>query len=218
MIISLVTLQYTENLPNCDEKIISIVVILAFALLVATFLFIKIDKKISIYETMAVTDFLTGISNRMQFSIVASQILKESIRKQSLFSIILFDIDHFKKINDTHGHDAGDSVLKGMADLVKNSLRDQDHFARWGGEEFIIILPDTTLYNAKEVAEKLRGFIEQASFEHRNKKIKITCSFGVTAMKSSEEDVYMDVLIKEADDALYKAKHRGRNRVEMHQR
>jgi diguanylate cyclase (GGDEF)-like protein len=119
----------------------------------------------------------------------------------------MIDIDYFKNINDTHGHIAGDKVLKTFCNVVKAKIRNTDIFARWGGEEFIIVCPNTKLENALIIAENLRKLVKNTTFEG----VKgITCSFGVAEFKQYET---LDSLIKRADNALYTAKANGRDRV-----
>ena len=125
-------------------------------------------------------------------------------------SLIIFDIDHFKHFNDTHGHQIGDDILFELAQLVDERLRTTDLFARWGGEEFAIILTNTPIDAAQSFAEKIRLSIQEHSFKNN---LKLTCSFGVTTIQ--EED-YEEVLFKRADTALYQAKREGRNQVVVH--
>jgi diguanylate cyclase (GGDEF)-like protein len=119
----------------------------------------------------------------------------------------MFDIDHFKGINDTFGHDAGDNVLKKLAEIVKKEIRDTDIFARWGGEEFIILLPNTQVNGGTEFAERLRKKIEDKNFKNPE---TVTVSLGVTAFKTDDTE---DSFLKRVDDGLYLAKKNGRNRV-----
>jgi len=133
------------------------------------------------------------------------EILKAK-RYNTPLSIIYFDIDHFKQINDTYGHKKGDFILKEVSKIILQNIRKTDIFGRWGGEEFIIILPFTNLENALILAEKLRKKIEEHDFDG----INITISFGVTELKIDDN---ADTLINRADEALYKAKNKGRNRV-----
>ena len=133
------------------------------------------------------------------------EILKAK-RYNTPLSIIYFDIDHFKQINDTYGHKKGDFILKEVSKIILQNIRKTDIFGRWGGEEFIIILPFTDLENALILAEKLRKKIEEHDFDG----INITISFGVTELKIDDN---ADTLINRADEALYKAKNKGRNRV-----
>jgi len=121
----------------------------------------------------------------------------------------MFDIDHFKAINDTYGHSVGDYVLQTLAQIAKENLREIDYLVRWGGEEFIIIAPETDLGRAKALAERIRTAIENYRFDQAG---KITISFGVTWFKESDTE---DTFIRRADDAMYKAKEKGRNRVEV---
>jgi diguanylate cyclase (GGDEF)-like protein len=119
----------------------------------------------------------------------------------------MLDIDHFKNVNDTYGHDVGDKVIKNIVDIVKKNIRNIDIFVRWGGEEFIILCPETDSLSAATLAQKLRSAIDDASFD---KVGNITCSFGVASFKDNESK---DSFIKRSDSALYKAKDEGRNRV-----
>lgn len=123
--------------------------------------------------------------------------------------VIFMDIDHFKSINDTHGHDVGDLVLQQFAKLVNANIRDRDFFIRWGGEEFLLISPDYKLSEAQDIADKLRQLMSEATWPNS---IKLTCSFGV-AQKYEDETV--ETVISRADKALYSAKFKGRNRVEL---
>lgn len=123
-------------------------------------------------------------------------------------SLIMFDIDYFKRVNDTYGHVAGDTILKTIADLVKDNIRKIDHFVRWGGEEFLIISSETPLDKAYTLAERIRKKISGYTF---NDVGKVTVSFGVTEFKKKDTE---DAFIKRTDNALYKAKKKGRNRVE----
>ena len=158
-------------------------------------------------------DALTGIYNRMALNTRAPEAMKRAEFLGEPLSIILFDIDDFKQLNDTFGHDMGDHVLREMASLVQNRLlrMQQDFFVRYGGEEFMILLSDTNLHKAIEVGERLRNKIENYVFhESGEKKIRTTVSLGVVERNPKET---WDVLVKRCDDALYLAKTQGRNRV-----
>jgi len=165
-----------------------------------------IEKKI--LKEKAFSDELTGIYNRAYFNEVVKQEFSSFHRDNSVFSLIIFDIDYFKKFNDTYGHQTGDIILQELTQLVEKKTRQADLFARLGGEEFIKILHNTKLYTAINVAEHLREVIENHSF---NNQLNVTCSFGVSEISKDDS---IDDLIKKADDALYKAKRDGRNRVE----
>ena len=127
------------------------------------------------------------------------------------FSILIGDVDFFKKINDTKGHQAGDLVLQGVAKLIKLNLRKHDEAVRWGGEEFLMILPNTDCNDAKSIAERIRLSIEQSSFQYDNERIQVTISVGVSTAKCS--DATYETAISRADINLYDAKKCGRNRV-----
>lgn len=159
-------------------------------------------------EKLSATDFLTGIWNRSKGSSVVRLEHERAIRYATPYSIVMLDIDHFKKINDTYGHEAGDMVLKNLADLVGRSIREIDFFCRWGGEEFVIMLPETPLPLSLLFAEKIRGLVEQTSFPHMD---RVTISLGVSQFTS--DDSQFDNVIKRADLALYEAKSNGRNQV-----
>ncbi len=156
---------------------------------------------------IATTDRLTRIYNRWELENKINEMMKLSAVHKTHVSLIFMDIDHFKKINDTYGHDVGDMVLRTTVNLVKENLQPQHVFGRWGGEEFLYALPDTNLEEAQEFAEKLRIQIENNCYVTAG---KVTMSFGV-AQLAEEDD--MDSLVKRADQALYMAKRAGRNRV-----
>jgi len=124
---------------------------------------------------------------------------------------MMLDIDHFKKINDTYGHLAGDFVLKEIAKIVKNLIRKSDICGRFGGEEFVILLPNTKLSGAMKLAERIRETIQNHTFDFNGKKINVTVSIGITSV--GVNDSY-ESLISRADEALYEAKEKGRNRIE----
>lgn len=152
----------------------------------------------------ASTDPLTKALNRRSFL----TLLGQRMAAGGTLSLIMFDIDHFKSINDTYGHDAGDHVLRELAALVRESIRESDAFARWGGEEFMVMLPSSDLSRAREAAERLREAISQTKFTDVPR--QVTSSFGVALRNPGETP---DDLIKRADEALYEAKETGRNKV-----
>lgn len=156
------------------------------------------------------TDALTNIANRRAFNLQLSQSLNHWNEHQEVFSVVLLDIDHFKRVNDVHGHMVGDQLLKSFANCLKNNLRDTDFLARFGGEEFIVILPDTNLEDALMVAERLRSKIEYRAHRVGHSEISITASIGVNEIRAG--DVESD-LLNQADSALYSAKKFGRNCV-----
>lgn len=152
-------------------------------------------------------DALTKIFNRrFLYEYFQKEFEKTQIYRKQM-SIIFFDIDYFKIINDTYGHDKGDYVLVEIAKIVRKTIRNNDIFARIGGEEFVIIIPDISIYVASIMAERVRKAIEKYSFEHG---IRVTISLGITEHKDGDT---LDSIFKRADDALYKSKKTGRNRI-----
>jgi diguanylate cyclase (GGDEF)-like protein len=161
-------------------------------------------------EQLAMTDPLTKLSNRRHIiSCIEYQIVIKQ-RTAKPFCIVICDIDHFKNINDTYGHDCGDAVLLSVASVFKNVLRQQDFVSRWGGEEFLIVLPDTSIDGAQIVAEKLRSKIENTQIQQEDTTLSITMTFGVTVFS---EAAGIDGSIIQADQALYFGKNSGRNKV-----
>ncbi|MBM7605507.1 diguanylate cyclase (GGDEF)-like protein/PAS domain S-box-containing protein [Metabacillus crassostreae] len=165
-------------------------------------------------ERLAYTDGLTGILNRKTFIDRSDTIIKEMHKEGISSSLIIFDIDHFKAINDKYGHRMGDEAICHVVSICQRFLQPSDLFGRYGGEEFVICLPSTTLHEAGEYAEAIRRSIENTPFERENKKIPITASFGVT---HANKDIVIEDLLSYADKALYKSKHSGRNTVHLAQ-
>ena len=167
-------------------------------------------------RVLSITDPLTGSYNRGYLTEYLSKEIKRAIRGKHALSLILCDIDHFKMVNDTYGHQIGDQVLKGFVQCIQHMFRDKiDWIARYGGEEFIVILPETDIEGAYSFAERARNAIAQMVIESNDKEISVTASFGVTGFDrdTSEEKILMEAMIKEADKCLYQAKQGGRNRV-----
>jgi diguanylate cyclase (GGDEF)-like protein len=158
------------------------------------------------------TDALTGLANRRAMQERGRVELKLARRTNSTVSVILADLDHFKKINDKYGHEAGDAALMETAAVLRDALRETDALGRWGGEEFMAILPATASAGAREVAERMRVAIETMRFD--GLKTGTTISLGVaTSEEFDDPAMEWDLLVKEADQRLYRAKHEGRNRV-----
>lgn len=166
-------------------------------------------------EFMSVLDGLTGLYNRRQFEISIEQEYNRTKRHPADFSLAILDIDFFKKVNDTYGHQYGDYVLKTVANLMKQSFRKTDLLYRYGGEELIMIMPETNIDGALIPVQRLRRMVEEYDFEYNGVKAKVTVSIGLTMnyqnFNSSAE------ILKSADEALYKAKEGGRNRVIVHE-
>lgn len=161
-------------------------------------------------DESATHDPLTGVWNRRQFDELLLREMARARRYQQPLSLIMFDIDHFKNVNDIHGHLAGDDLLVALSVYVSGNIRDTDTVARWGGEEFMLITPNTDLAEAARLAEKLRALIERGDFGAIG---RVTCSFGVTQFQVGDTS---DDFTSHADTAMYAAKHNGRNRVERY--
>jgi diguanylate cyclase (GGDEF)-like protein len=164
-------------------------------------------------ERLASTDTLTNVANRRHFLELANQELLRFKRKQHGFCLLYLDIDFFKRINDTYGHGTGDLVLQKFAGLVSSQIRAVDIFGRLGGEEFALLLPETPVEAAKEVAERIRLACQNMSTEVDSKKLEITVSAGLTVSQSSDSSI--DEILHRADQGLYQAKQLGRNRIEI---
>jgi diguanylate cyclase (GGDEF)-like protein len=162
-------------------------------------------------EKMATTDKLTGTFNRQGFDILLDQTLKESPRKRTALSLILLDVDRFKRINDTLGHSGGDNVLRHIVQTTRQNIRNEDVLSRWGGEEFLILLKECDLANAFLLAEKIRKAIKNAPFRFNGREIPVTISLGVAEHKPGEG---IDALFNRVDRMLYLAKQNGRDRSE----
>jgi len=161
-------------------------------------------------ETQATLDSLTGLPNRRGFNLMADKTLKDAAREARPLSAMLLDLDHFKHLNDTRGHLAGDEVLVGFADDLRSCLRQSDIVCRWGGEEFIILLKGSDSQSARRVAEKIRLLAEQHTYVFANEPLQVTVSIGLAEL---QPDDTLHSLIARADSALYRAKQNGRNQV-----
>jgi diguanylate cyclase (GGDEF)-like protein/PAS domain S-box-containing protein len=166
---------------------------------------VKMEKRL---RELSVTDVLTGLYNRLKFNEEIEREINRSKRYKLPLALIMFDIDHFKNINDTYGHQIGDNVLKEVSNLVREIIRTSDILARWGGEEFMILCPHTKNQDMKILAERLRKKIEEYPFSHGD---KVTISVGASIYSHSEDNA--DELLKRVDKALYEAKKNGRNIV-----
>ena len=169
--------------------------------------YVVIFNDISTMQMQTLTDPLTGIPNRLHFTMVYKHAINMSRRGEKPLSLLFFDIDHFKNVNDHYGHLIGDKILQQITSLVRQRIRKSDLVARWGGEEFILLLPDSELDEAIKVAEMLRKVIDKEYFEGVG---NITCSFGVAMLEENEDAEH---LLNRADELLYKAKTSGRNKV-----
>ena len=158
-------------------------------------------------KRLVVTDDLTGIFNRRKLEEIMQFEMERSSRLKKPLSMLMIDIDHFKKVNDVYGHDVGDEVLASLAKLISKGLRKTDYFFRFGGEEFVIFLPDTSIAVAKKIAKRIITEVRNHSFDRAG---RITVSIGVAEYKKTDNK---DSFLKRADEKLYEAKNAGRNRV-----
>ncbi len=172
----------------------------------------KLQEKLEIVETEANTDYLTGLYNRRAFMNILNNLFNDFKEFNNKFSVILLDIDDFKKINDTYGHDVGDEVIKDIADVLRKYLRPEDIPARIGGEEFAVLITNADKNVAMNVAERLRNVMENRHlFIDENTVIDYTASFGVASVDKNINSP--SELLKVADNNLYRAKKEGKNRV-----
>lgn len=204
------------------SRLFGITITLLFAILIVIY-FVRmerlVDDKIALAKRLeleeqarkldlqATTDPLTGVFNRLKFNQVLAAEMARSGRYKTPLSVLMYDIDHFKAVNDTHGHQVGDRVLVGITRIAAGHIRQTDVLARWGGEEFMILAPNCDGQSAFELAEKLRRLIEEFVFAEVG---TVTCSFGVTQFQDGDT---AETLTSRVDEALYAAKRAGRNRV-----
>lgn len=159
----------------------------------------------------ATHDYLTGLVNRQSFQERLEAELGRVRRYGQSTALLLMDVDHFKTVNDRFGHDAGDHVLKALSTQVRAQVRAVDTVARWGGEEFTVLLPETGRDEACDVAERIRRAVEQQEFDYRDNSFRVTVSIGVARLEAKKDRV--EPAMRRADEALYQAKRSGRNRV-----
>ncbi|KAA5844113.1 GGDEF domain-containing protein [Pseudomonas chlororaphis] len=193
---------------------LNLLICLAITLIVLTLLNRVVRRFQRKIETQATLDSLTGLPNRRGFDLLATQAMLEAQREPKPLAALLLDLDHFKRLNDTYGHLAGDQVLSGFARHLASCLRQSDIVCRWGGEEFIVLLKDTDSATALKIAEKIRLLIEQQRYAYEGKNMRLTVSIGVTTLQADDT---LHSLLSRADHAMYRAKQTGRNRtcVEM---
>ncbi|NOX08566.1 MAG: diguanylate cyclase [Gammaproteobacteria bacterium] len=172
----------------------------------------QLDQSHQQIREMSIRDYLTGLFNRREFMRLLTLEMDRSVRHQHLFALIIFDLDHFKEINDRFGHPAGDKVLTTISKIIGSELRPHDVICRYGGEEFSILLPITSCNEAMNTAERLRKNIQHSKIPlHNNETFSFTASFGVACYPNNGEQI--EDIIQAADKALYHAKHKGRNSV-----
>jgi diguanylate cyclase (GGDEF)-like protein len=162
---------------------------------------------------MSIMDGLTGVHNKRYFVEFLDKEVARAHRHQQPLGLVMFDLDHFKKVNDTHGHLCGDHVLKEVCKRLRPRIRREDVLARYGGEEFVCVLPDTAYHGVMAFAESLRLLVTREPVRWEQQQLEITISLGVTVMDPRAQGVTAQELIKKADERLYEAKRAGRNRV-----
>src|SRR5471032_3537676 len=189
---------------------LNLLICLLVTLIVLALLNRVIKRYQSKIQAQATLDSLTGLPNRRGFDLMEAQALHEAQREPKPLTALLLDLDHFKQLNDTHGHLAGDVVLSGFARDLEGCLRQSEIICRWGGEEFIVLLKDTDSSHAQLIAEKIRQHIEQQRYSYNGQSLQVTASIGLTSL---QPDDTLHSLLARADHALYRAKQSGRNRV-----
>ena len=172
---------------------------------------LQVQERSKVLEQESITDSLTGIPNRRALNLRMREELQRFQRYGQFFSILVYDIDHFKKVNDTYGHWAGDKCLKEIVKRIQPSLRESDFMARYGGEEFVILMPGIDRDSALAAAQRLCLTIERTRFTYRKQSIPLTISIGVSRVESEDQD--QESIFTRADKALYQAKNSGRNRA-----
>jgi diguanylate cyclase (GGDEF)-like protein len=162
-------------------------------------------------EELATTDGLTGLLNKRAVTEMARQKLRSAQRFKKPLSVLVCDLDHFKNVNDTHGHDVGDRVIRGFADVLKRTKRETDTVGRFGGEEFVVICEQTDVEGAELLAARIRSELSATTFVTPAGALKVTCSVGVATYPQAGSD--WEGLFKATDEALYASKRGGRDRV-----
>ena len=176
---------------------------------------LELQQANSKFRELAYRDGLTGVYNHRYFQKVFEKELERAVRYKHPVSLLMLDIDFFKKVNDTYGHTVGDDILRDVSGVFVQLVRNCDIVARYGGEEFVIILPDTGAKGAKVLSQRLRRGVEQAKFDCSGKLVSVTISIGISSTDMAGMETTRATLIECSDQALYKAKENGRNRVEL---
>jgi diguanylate cyclase (GGDEF)-like protein len=171
---------------------------------------LQAERRAAELGEQAITDPLTRTRNRRGITIGVLEAMAHAERYSHPLSVAMVDIDHFKEVNDTHGHKAGDRVLEAVASILVEHLRMPDKVGRYGGEEFLLVFPETGLEQTHKIAERIRAAVSRAEFDIGEQKIKLTISIGATLFEKAED---LEQLLSRADQALYEAKQSGRNLV-----
>lgn len=198
------TLQLAQRWQYAALSLIALLMVILF------FFALSLKQRNYRLHNLAMTDELTNIANRRHIMLLAEQERVKTLDTQLPLSYLIIDLDHFKQVNDRYGHEAGDLALQQFSLTISSLLREQDHFGRTGGEEFLIVLPDTEVDQACVIAERLRSAVAAISINDGKHHFSITCSLGVAQSRSDES---LSTTLKRADDALYQAKAKGRNRT-----
>lgn len=170
----------------------------------------RVEQRTRELEQLASTDPVTGLNNRRELMRQLSDELSRAHRYERLLSVLMIDIDNFKSLNDTYGHQAGDHVLAEFADIFHNTCRSADIIGRYGGEEFVILAPETSLTQASQFAELLAKQVRARRIAFDNETISVSCSIGVTAIRQKDST---DQILKRADQTMYRAKASGKDKV-----
>jgi diguanylate cyclase (GGDEF)-like protein len=204
------------NLMLLDAGILAVVVALPIYWLVLIPVRREYEKRLAAESRaenlgrLAITDPLTRIMNRRGITVALLDAMAQSERYNTPLCVALADLDRFKPVNDTYGHKAGDQVLTEIAGILSDALRMPDKVGRYGGEEFLILLPHTTLVGGRKIAERLRAAVDRWEFKVDSKKVRLTISIGLTQFRKGED---LEQMLARVDKALYAAKHGGRNLV-----
>lgn len=188
----------------------------AFSVAVGLFAFLSFTEEAQAkLKIESITDPLTGILNRRGFIDALRDKTNEAWVSNQKLVLVMFDLDHFKKINDTYGHTAGDVILKRCVQQTKLKLRERDLFGRYGGEEFVVLLSDVDLRQAEDIIERIRASLEDMTSTYKKTDINVTASFGLVQLKETDETDNFDEIFIKVDNALYDAKNNGRNRISI---
>lgn len=209
-VISIVSFSEQQVLKSWKQQTIITLSIASLFLLLLTILFIKLNEYHQYLYKQGITEGLSGLYNRSYFFCHASQELRKALRYKTPLSIIMIDIDDFKKINDNWGHLAGDEVIRDISNILRENTRNSDIVARYGGEEFIIMLPNSEIKGAYKMAELLRESFQNKKVYYQDFYFNFTASFGISTLENKEK---IEQLIDKADQALYHAKKNGKNKV-----
>src|ERR1700690_251707 len=174
----------------------------------------QLEAKNRLLEELALTDGLTGLPNRRAVEAWAERQLAGAARHGFSFWVVMMDLDHFKSVNDTCGHDAGDAVLKKFAQILKTNTRSSNICSRFGGEEFLLVLTHAEKANVEVAIDRIREQLEAQAFQFGDASLRVTASFGISGFQTGAPPDFTG-LVNQADVALYSAKHRGRNRIEF---